>query len=122
VFGAHQRAGNELAVLSRSMGDILIDLAMDVEVPPEHVAEGRTVATVRTMSAPNPRDRPMVHIRSGSMAPAGAFAAVRYGNTSFWIDSNDYASKRTFTLLMIFTSLAETGVTPQTPQLTLPVR
>jgi len=122
VFGAHQRVGNELAVLSRSMGDILIDLAMDVEVPPEHVAEGRTVATVRTMSAPNPRDRPMVHIRSGSMAPAGAFAAVRYGNTSFWIDSNDYASKRTFTLLMIFTSLAETGVTPQTPQLTLPVR
>ena len=122
VFGAHRARQHGKLVAGALMGDILIDLAMDVEVPPEHVAEGRTVATVRTMSAPNPRDRPMVRIRSGSMAPAGAFAAVRYGNTSFWIDSNDYASKRTFTLLMIFTSLAETGVTPQTPQLTLPVR
>lgn len=122
VFGAHQRAGNELAVLSRSMGDILIDLAMDVEVPPEHIAEGRTVPTVRSATAENPRDRPMVRIHSGASAPSRAFASVRYDNTSYWIDDNDYASKRTFTLLMIFTSLAETGVVPQIPSLTLPVR
>lgn len=64
----------------------------------------------------------MVKIHSGSNPPAGAFVAVRYRGTSYWIDDDDYASKRTFTLLMIFTSLAETGVVPQVPTLTLPVR
>jgi hypothetical protein len=122
VFGAHQRNGNELAVLSRSMGDILIDLAMGIEVPPEHVAQGRTVPTVRPIGAENQRDRPLVRIHSGAAAPSRVFAAVTYGNTAYWIDDNDYASKRTFTLLMIFTSLAETGVSPQIPTLTIPVR
>lgn len=122
VFAPAPRSGTELAVLSRSMGDILIDLAMGIEVPPAHVAEGRTLATVWVNTSPNPRDRPMVRIHSGTAPPANAFAAVEYGNTWYWIDDNDFASKRTFTLLMIFTSLAETGVVAQIPALTLPVR
>jgi hypothetical protein len=121
VFGAHQRAGNELAVLSRSMGDILIDMAMGIDVPASHVASGRTVPTVRPTTTEK-RDRPLVNIRSGSSAPARAFASVSYGGTAYWIDDDDYESKRNFTLLMIFTSLAEAGVVPQIPTLTLPVR
>ncbi|MBS0519564.1 MAG: hypothetical protein JSR90_12805 [Proteobacteria bacterium] len=122
VFGAHQRNGNELAVLSRSMGDILIDLSMGIDVPEADVAAGRTVPTVRPITAKNPRERPLVHIHSGPAAPAHAYAAVNYDGTAFWIDDDDYASKRTFTLLMIFTSLAETGVVAQNPTLTIPVR
>ena len=37
-----------------------------------------------------------------------------------WIDDGDFASKRIFSFLLIFFSLAETGVTPQTPVLTVP--
>ena len=122
TFGARPRNRGELAVLSRSMGEILIDLAMDIEVPAADIAAGRTVPTVRSASAANPRERPMVRIHSGSAVPARAFAAIRYNYTWFWIDDDDYASKRTFTLLMIFTSLAETGVVPLVPTLTLPVR
>ena len=122
IFAPAPRVGNELAVLSRSMGDILIDLAMGIEVPSAHVAAGRTLPTVWVNTSPNPRDRPMVRIHSGTAPPANAFAAVEYGNTWYWIDDNDYASKRSFTLLMIFTSLAETGVVPQVPALTRPVR
>ena len=122
VFGAMPRSGKELAVLSRTMGDILIDLAMGIEVPETHVASGRTVPTVRTNSADNMRERPLVRIHSGPRAPANAYAAVNYGDLAYWIDDNDYASKRTFTLLMVFTSLAETGSVPQVPILTVPVR
>jgi hypothetical protein len=123
VFGANPRAGNELAVLSRSMGDILIDLAMGITVPESHIAAGRTVPTVRPPpGSTDKRDLPLVNIQSGASAPAGAFAAIRHRGTSYWIDDGDYVSKRNFTLLMIFTSLAEAGVVPQIPTLTLPVR
>ena len=104
------------------MGDILIDLAMGIDVPPEHVTEGRTIPTARALASANPRERPLVTIRSGSSAPSNAFAAVQYRGTWYWIDDNDFASKRSFTLLLIFMSLAETGVVAQIPALTLPVR
>ncbi|MBL0897166.1 MAG: hypothetical protein IBJ17_00510 [Reyranella sp.] len=122
VFAPTPRSGRELAVLSRSMGDILLDLAWGIDVPAEHVASGRTLPTVRVNSSTSPRDRPMVKIDSGTAPPANAFAAVEYGNTWYWIDDNDFNSKRSFTLMMIFTALAETGVVPQVPALTLPVR
>jgi hypothetical protein len=62
----------------------------------------------------------MIRIRSSASPPAATYAAVRYRDTWYWIDDGDYASKRVFTFLMIFFSLAETGVTPQAPVLTVP--
>ena len=52
--------------------------------------------------------------------PAGAYAAVRYQDSWYWIADKDFASKRVFTFLMLFFSLAETGVTPQPPLVTIP--
>ena len=108
-------------MLSRSMAEILIDLAAGIEVPAADIAEGRTAPSARVASAENPRDRPPVRILSGPAAPPDAFCAVHYRNVLFWIDDRDFASKRVFTLLMIFFSLAETGVTPVVPALTVPV-
>lgn len=121
VFGAVQSNDRELAVLSRSMLEILVELSSGVAVPAEHVAEGRTMPSARLDSAENPRERPLVRILSGPAAPADAFAAVRYRNTWYWIDDSDFTSKRVLTMLMIFFSLAETGTTPQVPTLTIPV-
>jgi hypothetical protein len=121
VFGAIPRTGKELAVLSRSMGNILVDLAMGIDVPEAHVASGETIPTVRISSADNMRERPLVKIRSGPNAPTDAYAATSYGNMAYWIDKNDFDSKRTFALLMVFTSLAETGTAAQIPILTVPV-
>ncbi len=121
VFGAVQSNDKELAVLSRSMFEILLELASGIDVPAEDVAGQRTLPSARLASAENPRDRPLVRIRSGPAAPRDAFAAVPYRNTWYWIDDGDFASKRVFTMLMIFFSLAESGGTPQVPVLTIPV-
>ena len=121
AFGAVQRNDKELAVLSRSMLEILVELAVGIDVPAGDIAAGRTMPSARLASAENPRDRPLVRIRSGPAAPADAFSAVHYRNTWYWIDDGDFASKRIFTMLMMFFSLAETGVAPQVPALTLPV-
>jgi len=121
TFGAVSRNDKELAVLSRSMAEIFVELAAGIEVPPGHIVERRTIPSVRVASAENPRNRPLVKISSGPTAPSDAFSAVRYRDTWYWIDDRDIQSKRVFTLLMLFFSLAETGVTPQTPALTIPV-
>lgn len=103
------------------MAEILIELAAGIAVPAEHIAGRRTVPSVRLASAQNPRDRPLVRILSGPAAPADAFPAVHYRGTWYWIDDGDFVSKRVFTPLMMFFSLAETGVAPQVPALTRPV-
>lgn len=119
-FGLLPRSPNEIAVLTRSMAEILLEVSAGIEVPPDHVAQGRTAMATRLASADSPRDRPLVRIVSGTSPPPDSFAAVRYRGTWYWISDDDLASKRVFSFLMIFFSLAETGVTPQAPVLTVP--
>jgi hypothetical protein len=119
-FGLLPRNPNEIALLTRSMSEILLEVAAGIEVPAEHVTQGRTAAATRLNSAENPRDRPLISIRSSASPPADSYAAIRYRDTWYWISDDDLASKRVFTFLMIFFSLAETGVTPQAPVLTIP--
>jgi hypothetical protein len=60
-----------------------------------------------------------IRIHSGPGRPADAYAAVEYRDHWFWIDDTDFLSKRVFTFLMIMLSLAETGLAPGAPLLTV---
>ena len=119
-FGLLPRGPGEIALLTRSMAEILLEVAAGIEVPADHVAQGRTAAATRLAGSEDPRDRPFVRIRSSASPPGDSYAAVRYRGTWYWIDDGDFASKRIFSFLLIFFSLAETGVTPQAPVLTVP--
>lgn len=118
TFGSIQRGPREISVLSRSVLEILIELSAGVEVPEQHLQEKRA----RILPRPRGDDRvqPLAHIHSGVERPADAFAAVRYRNYWFWIDDRDLYSKRAFTFLMMFSSIAETGIAPQAPIITIP--
>ena len=118
--GALPRTNQELAVLSRSMMEILLELGQGIVVPEAHVTSGRTGAAARTGEAENPWDRPFVRIFSGSARPAEAFVAVRYRDTWYWVEDGDRASKGVLSFLMLLFSLAETGVPRQSPVLTVP--
>jgi hypothetical protein len=120
AFGLLPRSASEIALLTRSMAEILLEVGAGIEVPSEHIAQGRTAMATRLASAENVRDRPLIRIHSSASPPANTYAAVRYRDTWYWIDDGDLASKRVFSFLMIFFSLAETGVTPQAPILTIP--
>jgi hypothetical protein len=72
VFAAVQSNDKELAVLSRSMFEILLELASGIDVPAEHVAGERTMPSERLANAENPRDRPLVRVLSGPAAPRSA--------------------------------------------------
>lgn len=120
TFGALPHGKSELALLSRSMLGILLEIASGVEVPNADVQAGRTAPAARVRHAKERRDRPMIRILSGTTRPPGTFAGVRYRDTWYWVSDDDLASKRVFTFLMMFFSLAETGVTAQAPVLTVP--
>ena len=75
VFGSVPQNDRELALQTRSMLQIIIELASHIDVPPQNVAEGRVYAAPKT-STPDFPD--LIAIHSDSKRPIDAYAAVRY--------------------------------------------
>ena len=117
VYGAHSRADNEIALLSSSILDMMIKMSAYFEIPPEHIADGRATPTAdyRTL----PANAPYINVRYSPEEPEDAVVKVRRRDTWFYIDDKDFASKRTFAVLLIFLSLAETGQNEGGPALTI---
>lgn len=120
VYGMFPRATDQVAVLTRSMMEIILQLGFGIDLPAADVASGRVLAGKR--QAGDAEVKRLVHIRSGAEAPADTYAAVKYKGNWYWIDENDVASKRSFTFLMILFSLAETGQGVAAPVVTVPSR
>jgi hypothetical protein len=120
VYGFAPRSGREVAMITRSMLEIILNLGAGIDLPAGDAASGRVLPGLR--QAGDEAATPLVHIRSGAKAPETAYAAVPYKGRWYWIDDNDIASKRTFTFMMILFSLAETGQTVAAPVVTVPSR
>jgi len=97
----------------------MIELAIQVDVPDEHVAEGRTVSSPVSLQDVADPTR-LVAIHHIKEKPENAFAAVRYRDYWYWVDDRDFKSKRTFTFLMILISLTESGGRQDLPLVTIP--
>ena len=119
-YGMVPRNRNEVAMLTRSMMEIMLQLGFGIDLPAAHAAGGQ--ALPGQWKPGDARAKPLVHIHSGTEAPADAYAAVPYKGYWYWIDDTDIVSKRTFTFLMILFSLAETGQTTAAPVVTVPSR
>ena len=100
------------------MWEILSELSVGVEVPEQDADEGRASATPRPSG--RPRSLPAARIHASSERPTNAYIAARYRDQWFWVDDRDIGSKRIFTFLMVFSSIAETGAVPQVPIITIP--
>lgn len=118
-YGLIPGGDDELALLTRSMLQIMVQLATQVDVPPEHIADGRTVPTIATTGSKE-ESRKLMNIHYSLEKPAHAFTAARYGDYWYWIDDHDFHSKRTFAFLMILFSLTETGGREGLPLVTIP--
>ena len=111
----------EVAVMTRSITGILQNMAAEVEVPPEHLAQHRAVPGAEAGST-LPGIVPMIRIHSAKSKPEDAFVGVRYRDTWFWIDDGDIPSKRAFAQLMQLFTMADTGVKENLPVVTIPSR
>jgi hypothetical protein len=120
VYGMVPRDPGQVAMLTRSMMEIILEMGFGIDLPAADVAGGRVL--VGNRRAGEDESKPLVRIKSGAEPPADNYAAVQYKGHWYWIDENDIASKRTFTFLMILFSLAETGQSLAAPVVTVPSR
>lgn len=104
VFGAVSSGGAEIAILSRSMMQLMVELGTCIDVPEEHLARGMTFRPPTGL-----QETRLMEIRSARFKPGRAFVAVPYQDHWYWIEEGDFGSKRILTLLMIFFSMTESG-------------
>ncbi len=119
-YGLIAKDDTEIAMLTRSMLQIMIALATQVEVPDEDVASGRTVPSLTTADGDKNNPRRLIRIHHSAERPENAFSTIKYRDHWFWIDDRDFRSKRAFAFLMILFSLSETGGKGGLPLVTIP--
>jgi len=105
----------ELAILTRSMLEVLIAISIGVEVPPEDVESNRA-----TPGLSDPGVESLIHVRSGEKKPEDAFVTIPYRDRWFWIEDTDLESKRLFTFLVVLFTLTESGESAPGPMITIP--
>lgn len=119
TYGADTRGDQEIALHTRSGFQVLIELSSHASVPPEHVAEHRTYESKAASGDEEFVLPPLVSIQSAQERSADSFAQVKYRDHWFWINDQDFSSKRVFSFLMMLFTLSESGQKIQPPILTI---
>ncbi|MBD0276142.1 MAG: hypothetical protein ICV73_29985 [Acetobacteraceae bacterium] len=125
VYGRGRREPGQVAVLTRSVLQILYELGSQVEVPEADLHRGEAQADRAGAAAdgsPPPTATRLVHVRQGRSAPSDAYAAVSYRGRWFWIEAGDYRSKAAFAFVHILQTLAESNHGQPTPVVTIPAQ
>jgi len=86
VYGSIAKDDKEIAMLSRSMLEIIIDLASYIEVPVVHVEEKQVNPTMPEEMVQGVSVPLLIKIHSSTEKPENAFIAVSYQNYWFWIN------------------------------------
>ena len=121
IYGTYPESRGEVAILSRSILQVLTDFASHIEVPQADLVEERVYGHEATPEQEQLFPH-LLAVHSGSLAPADAFVSVHYRNQWFWIEDRDRQSKAVFNFLMFLFSLTETGATQAAPIMTVPAR
>jgi hypothetical protein len=121
-YGMIKGSEREIAMLSRSMLQILMYIAARVDVPESHLTQKRVTPTVEEVDAAGLSIAPAVRINSSLQRPEDAFVSIQYRDHWFWIDDRDIKSKQIFSFLMFIFTLVETEGKDAAPVITIPVR
>ncbi len=122
VYGSVAANNKEVAILSRSILEVLVELSSFIAVPEAHVRQQRVTPTAEPEVGPSGPVPPLIRIASDTTRPTDAFVAVPYRDQWFWIDDRDMPSKRLFSFLMFIFTLVETGGKEGAPVVTIPAQ
>ncbi len=119
VYGSAPRNNTEMAVLSRSILEIIVELSSYIDVPEAHVAEGRSYPMLMDQMDVSKEFGPLIEIHSQTDPPQDSYVSVRHRGYHFWIDDRDLRSKQMFSFVMLLFTLVEPKTT-LAPLVTIP--
>jgi len=119
IYGSAPRDNSEMAVLSRSILEIIVELSSYIDVPEAHVSEGRSYPMLLDQMDVSAEFGPLIEIHSQTDPPEDSYVTVRHRGYHFWIDDRDLPSKRMFSFLMLLFTLVEPKAT-LAPIVTIP--
>jgi hypothetical protein len=122
VYGSVAATDREIAILSRSILEVLIDVSSFIGVPEVHVTERRVAPRQEDEVGPEGPIPPLIRVASSTGRVGETFTAVPYRGHWFSIDDRDMPSKRLFSFLMFIFTLVETGGREGAPVLTIPTQ
>jgi len=111
-YGLIPDEGNQIMVMTSSILEIINELAWRIDVPSDHVEEGRTGSTFESADSVL---GPMIRVHYSKEEPEDSYVAVRLRDHWFYIDDRDLNSKRTFAIVQIVLSLTDSGETARGP-------
>jgi hypothetical protein len=121
VYGVVPTNDKEIALLTRSILEVLTDLSSRIDVPEAHVAEHRVAPTPEADFGPDGPVRDLIRITTSTEHhPDTAFVSAPYHGYWFSIDDRDLRSKQLFTFLMFLFTFVETPGGAAVPMLTIP--
>jgi hypothetical protein len=109
---------NTIAIQTRSVIQVMVAMALYVELSPEEIKKGVVMSLESTQKDDAVDLPPLMRIHSGPSTPKDAFVAVRYHDRSFWIDFHDWNSKVSLAYLTLLLTVTESGEV-KGPQLTI---
>jgi hypothetical protein len=120
VYGSVAANDREIAMLTRSVIEILTDLSSYIDVSAADVEQKRTYPSPGPELVNSVPVTPLIRILSSRQRPDDAFVAVPYGQDWYWIDNKDFPSKRLFSFIMFLLTLTDTGEKQGAPIITIP--
>ena len=119
-YGGYSGRDDEICMSTRSMLQVMTELAARVQVPESDVAEGRAAPGAVEGQTGGTALTAGVSIQSGTKAPASSSIAVQYDDRWFWIADTDFQSKRVFATVMLLFSISDIGTNTNAPIVTVP--
>ncbi len=119
-YGTRPGDSNHILMKTRSLLEILTEISNTVEVPEEHLLEFQTIPTSLVLGPDGAVKKPLLVIHSSKDEPLSAFFSIRYNDYWFYLDKNDYHSKKVFSFLLFLCALSDTDDQKSSPVLTIP--
>ena len=120
VYARLPRSDEEMAILSRSMYNILREYSADVQVPEVHVTEKRAAIGAEVLEIPHDLSEFYIKVYSSEKKPEDDFVAVSYHGYWFWIEDTDILSKNMFSFILLLFTLAGSEQKVLAPVITVP--
>jgi hypothetical protein len=115
TYGLVAGKPDTFAVLTVSILDMMVGLAKLVDVPQQHIDEGRAFPTFVDTGMGGP----LLQVHSSLEEPEMPYVAIRERDYWFYIDDRDLMSKRTFAVLQILLSLTDAGEAAKGPVISI---